>query len=84
MKKIKRAVVEIPKEYPVAQPGQWIQPSNKGFRMACCDCGLVHIMNFRISTKKGKRRIQLQAFRDNKETRKLRRREGIKVTQPRE
>lgn len=27
---------------------QWIQPVKRGYLMACCDCGLVHRMDFRI------------------------------------
>lgn len=41
------------------QEGEWIQPVMKGYRMACCDCGLVHALDFRI--RKGK--VQLRAFR---------------------
>jgi hypothetical protein len=26
----------------------WIQPLMKGYRMACCDCGLVHELVFRV------------------------------------
>jgi len=43
------------------KPGEWIQPVRKGYRMECCDCGLVHRLNFRI--RKGK--TQFQAFRED-------------------
>ncbi len=26
----------------------WIEPVTEGFKLSCCDCGLVHDMNFRI------------------------------------
>lgn len=26
----------------------WIQPVKRGYLMACCDCGLVHRMDFRV------------------------------------
>jgi len=55
--------------YPEVQSGQWVQPVRKGYKMACCDCGLVHRVNFRL--KGG--RIQLQAFRDNRATGQKRR-----------
>ena len=29
---------------------EWEQPVMKGYRMKCCDCGLVHIVDFRIAT----------------------------------
>lgn len=48
--------------YNQAYDGEWIQPVMKGYKMSCCDCGLVHVLNFKIVGKK----IQLQAFRDNR------------------
>lgn len=27
----------------------WLQPVENGYRMSCCDCGLVHELDFRIS-----------------------------------
>jgi hypothetical protein len=48
--------------YPTIVDGEWIQPIRKGFYAKCCDCGLVHKINFR--TVKGK--IQFQAFRIKK------------------
>lgn len=47
--------------YAVAQDGQWIQPVRRGYKMACCDCGLVHKLDFRIK----KARVQFAASRDN-------------------
>lgn len=26
----------------------WIQPTMNGYKMACCDCGLVHDIDFRV------------------------------------
>lgn len=40
--------------------GEWVQPKRRGYKMECCDCGLIHRMNFRIKD----RHIQFQAFRD--------------------
>jgi hypothetical protein len=37
--------------------------------MACCDCGLVHTINFRIKDK----RVQFQVFRNNRSTAMVRR-----------
>ena len=38
---------------------RWVQPIVRGYRMTCCDCGLTHIMQFRVM--KGK--IQFRACR---------------------
>ncbi len=52
--------------------GEWVQPIRKGYRVTCCDCGLVHRINIRV--RKGK--VQFQAFRDNRATARRRKRNG--------
>lgn len=47
----------------------WEQPVRKNYKMACCDCGLVHDVDFRIH--KGK--IQMRARRNGRSTGQLRR-----------
>lgn len=27
---------------------RWVPPLHKGYKLACCDCGLVHNMEFRV------------------------------------
>ena len=49
--------------------GEWVQPVEKGYRMACCDCGLVHILDFRVVDG----RAQFRAFRANRSTGQKRR-----------
>ena len=56
--------------YQKVAAGEWQQPVTKGYKMSCCDCGLVHRMDFRI--RKG--RIQMRGFRDNRATAQVRRR----------
>jgi len=68
--------------------GRPIIPRMKDYRMACCDCGLVHIINFSVkaarNTSKGrftlkpvrsKRRLQVVMIvhRDNRATAAMRR-----------
>lgn len=55
--------------------GVWFEVEGRSHRIRCCDCGLVHTLNFRIR----KRHIQIQAFRDNRATGQRRRRQGIRV-----
>ena len=57
------------KLYPIVNSGEWVQPIRRGYKMTCCDCGLVHTINFRIH----KGHIQLQPTRDNRATAQLRR-----------
>lgn len=61
------------------QSGQWVQPRRRGYKMCCCDCGLVHTMNFRIVKSGRGSFIQLQAFRNERST-ALSRRAKKKVT----
>ncbi len=45
--------------------GEWIQPVTKGYLLKCCDCRLIHKVDFRIAygkTQKGDR-IQFRMFR---------------------
>lgn len=56
--------------YRAVEDGAWVQPVRRNYGMACCDCGLVHRLDFRI--KDG--RVQLRARRDNRATAQLRRR----------
>lgn len=58
-----------------AKEGEWIQPRLRNYLLSCCDCGLVHKMDFVIVTSvDGTRQgIQFRAFRDDKQTAKQRR-----------
>lgn len=60
--------------------GEWVQPIKKGYKMACCNCGLVHTVNFRIVNRK----VQLQAFRNNKSTGQHRRNKKFKMIKNKE
>lgn len=64
------------KQYHVTE-GEWIQPIMKGYKMECCDCGLVHTINFRIVVKGRSKKVQLQAFRNNRATGQTRRKYKI-------
>lgn len=34
--------------YPKVKDGEWVKPVMKDYRMQCCDCGLVHEMEFKV------------------------------------
>lgn len=59
--------------------GEWEYPRRRGYSLACCDCGLVHKMDFRVRNT----RIEFRVFRDNIETDRLRRSERFKMTRRR-
>lgn len=45
--------------YHQVQSGEWVQPRMDNYYFKCCDCGLVHRMNFRVV----KGTVRFQAFR---------------------
>jgi hypothetical protein len=49
--------------------GEWLKPVHNGYKLGCCDCGLVHKMDFRVV--KGK--VEFRAFRDERATAQKRR-----------
>lgn len=57
-------------KYIEEETGKWIFPTRKGYKLACCDCGLVHRLDFRIREK----HIEFRMFRDNPATGQMRRR----------
>jgi len=59
-------------KYEEPEEGEWIRPIRKGYKMACCDCGLVHRFDFRIIGRVRKI-IQFRVFRDNRATGQIRR-----------
>lgn len=63
--------------YKTAMNGEWITPVRKGYKLGCCDCGLVHVINFKLVGKKNKK-IMFQAFRDNRSTAAMRRKKKQK------
>lgn len=63
--------------YETPGEGEWVQPVREGYKMQCCDCGLVHRVDFRI--REG--RVQFRVFRDSRATGQIRRWRGISVKQ---
>lgn len=63
------------KQYVAGKNGwsDWEQPVRKGFRLACCDCGLVHDMWFRLRKNARGAFIQFRARRNNRATAAMRR-----------
>jgi len=64
------------KRFPVQKPNVWVQPVMKGYLMGCCDCGLVHRLDFRIINGK---KVQFKADRARNYTARLRKKNGIKI-----
>jgi hypothetical protein len=52
---------------------EWVEIPMRGLSLACCDCSLVHRMNFRILTNGKTKRFYMQANRDERATAAMRR-----------
>jgi hypothetical protein len=66
--------------YPVIAYGEWTRPRMKNFREQCCDCGLIHRLDFRIVDNRKERRapvrdlkIEFRTRRDERATAAARR-----------
>jgi hypothetical protein len=52
--------------FTIAKDGEWLQPVLRGYRVKCCDCSLVHVLDFRIVGKQ----VQFKARRCGRGKRK--------------
>ena len=59
-------------KYKQIKTDEWIRPDGRCFKLACCDCGLVHRLQFRLTSSLGKK-IQFRAERDGRATGQMRR-----------
>jgi len=57
-------------EYYHVSNGEWITVTKRGYKEQCCDCGLVHKLNFKIGPKG---EIEIQTTRDERATAAVRR-----------
>jgi hypothetical protein len=65
--KSKRARKRV--RYHVVAYGEWTRPRLRNFREQCCDCGLIHRLDFRIVDG----RIEFRTRRDDRATAAARR-----------
>lgn len=56
-------------DYELAVDGEWLRFARKGHRIACCDCGLVHVVEFAVVDGK----VDVRFSRDNRATAAMRR-----------
>jgi hypothetical protein len=58
--------------YDVISYGEWTRPRMRNFREQCCDCGLIHRLDFRIVDAKGRlrpssgSRVEFRTRRDDR------------------
>lgn len=66
-------------KYPTHSPGEWVKPKRRFYYMGCCDCGLVHKMEFALKPVGGGSGIFIRAWRDEEQTKALRKKKKIRV-----
>ena len=59
--------------YKTPTAGEWVQPVRRGYKLGCCDCGLVHTVNFRVVKWGRGTKVQFQVFRNERSTALMRR-----------
>jgi hypothetical protein len=69
-----RKALQNRKKYPSVSAGEWVVPRRKYYRLGCCDCGLVHKMEFKLvdSWHGPGKKILMRAWRDEPATTFLR------------
>lgn len=61
-------------KYHPLKDGEWFEPYRKDNRHACCDCGLVHTFDLRVTTKEGKPpKVEIRFSRHERATAAMRR-----------
>lgn len=63
-------------KYKQAHDGDKIAPKMRGYKMRCCDCQLVHVINFKISDCG---QLTFRVWRDNRATAASRRKKVRKM-----
>jgi hypothetical protein len=63
------------KPYKHVRDGEWVTPHRRGNSIACCDCGLVHTMDFRLVKDRRGHTIQLRVVRNKRATAAMRRKQ---------
>lgn len=61
-------------DFYAVKAGEWVTPVHQGYLMECCDCGLVHRLDFRVikahklgdlaQIQNAKYRVQFRAYRE--------------------
>lgn len=60
-------------KYDIVEPDEWIRPVMEGYKMACCDCGLVHKIDFKIEEG----RVWIKATKDKRATGQVRKHKSV-------
>lgn len=48
---------------PQIHDGDWVTPNMRGWKLQCCDCSLVHTLQFRVIRNGRRNTVQFRAWR---------------------
>lgn len=65
--------------YDHPEANEWVTPVRRNYKLACCDCGLVHDVDFRIVAFGSKRRIQFRVRLNNRASAGIRMAMGLRL-----
>lgn len=54
--------------------GEWVRPVPDGYLFRCCDCALVHSIDFRVVNGDD---VEFRVYRAKRETKKARKQQGV-------
>lgn len=60
--------------------GDWVKPVMKGYRIMCCDCKLVHVIDFKVVRSGRGLAVKFKIARNNRATAAARRARSTRVT----
>lgn len=64
-------------KYRREKDGDWVWPVMEKYRLMCCDCGLVHDVEFVVTEVDGKPAVAFRARRNNRATAASRRKRAV-------
>ena len=62
------------KKFKTLADGEWVRPKMSGYELKCCDCGLIHSIDFIVLDDSGEPvnncNVMFRAYREKKKWRK--------------
>lgn len=56
------------RRYPQVYENEWVRPVRRNYRMRCCDCDLIHVIDFKLIPYGSGKKVIFRARRDNRAT----------------
>lgn len=70
----------MPGYYEQIEDGRWYPTNLRNQREQCCDCGLVHIIDYRVKKIGRRNELEFRVKRDDRATDRIRKRRRLKLS----